>query len=232
MGAQAFGIWPRCRTQCKIISATLPDWSIMDEVAHLDNSAILPEDDTNVVSQLEEMVQEVAAVAFHVKVLSWSYEQLLQGDQLQFRATVSFTLDVPHHFFGAWQTSKKKAQTHTARRVRHYLMCGWEDQDDPVRSLPAVLGDCDLKTFTQWKLETRSEGLEDRFRATVTLHIHGVPHHFCGSWCSGADVARHDTTDRVFWYFGKNQGAFHAPRTTTPERIRAQATKFESHSIV
>eukprot|EP00450_Noctiluca_scintillans_P008039 CAMPEP_0194490758 /NCGR_PEP_ID=MMETSP0253-20130528/9860_1 /TAXON_ID=2966 /ORGANISM="Noctiluca scintillans" /LENGTH=235 /DNA_ID=CAMNT_0039331419 /DNA_START=31 /DNA_END=735 /DNA_ORIENTATION=+ len=203
----------------------------MDEVALVDNSLTSPECDTNAVSHLHEIVQRFAAVSPHVKVLSWSYEQLLKNDQLQFRATVSFTLDVPHHFFGGWQTSKKKAQRHTAERVQHYLMSSSEVHDAMLRSLPAVLGDLDHNSCTQWELETRSAGLEDGFRATVAFHLHGVPHHFCGSWSSSADAARRDTTDRVLWYFGKNQGAFEAPKmpkdVAIPAHIKDQATNSE-----
>lgn len=167
--------------------------------------------DTQAVSQLQEFVQSFASVSPHVKVLKWTYEQSFQDDKLQFRATVSFTLGVPHHFLGWWQTSKKKAQRYTAECVRHFLTSRWENDTAAASALSSVLRELDTAT---WKIDTSFEGAEDAFRATLTIRLQGLTHHFCGSWCASAKVARRDTADRVLWYFGKDMGAFVSPKCT------------------
>lgn len=77
----------------------------------------------NAVSALQELIQSCSSFSPHTKILTWTFDQQLEkGNSLEFRATVSFVLgDVPHHFCGGWQTSKKKAQRDTADRVTHYL---------------------------------------------------------------------------------------------------------------
>lgn len=77
----------------------------------------------NAVSALQELIQSCSSFSPHTKILTWTFEQQLeQGNSLEFRATVSFVLgDVPHHFCGGWQSSKKKAQRDTAERVTRYL---------------------------------------------------------------------------------------------------------------
>lgn len=77
----------------------------------------------NVVSLLQEYIQSCSSFSPHTKILTWSFEQQLEGTtSLQFRATVSFIFGgVPHFFTGGWQSSKKKAQRDTAERVRSYL---------------------------------------------------------------------------------------------------------------
>lgn len=76
----------------------------------------------NAVSLLQEHIQSRSSFSPHAKILTWSHEQRMENQTtLQFRATASFIFaDVPHHFCGGWQTSKKKAQRDTAERALYY----------------------------------------------------------------------------------------------------------------
>jgi len=83
------------------------------------------------VSLLQEYVQSCTSFSPHKKILTWSFDQQLENDTtLQFRATLSFMFNnIPHHFCGGWQSSKKKAQRDTAERVRHYLARTFEQPE-------------------------------------------------------------------------------------------------------
>lgn len=91
------------------------------------------------VSLLQEYVQRCSAFSPHTKILTWSFEQQLDGDtSLQFRATVCFCFgDVPHYFSGGWQTSKKKSQRDAAERVYHYLSRRFEEAPRPLSEEPS-----------------------------------------------------------------------------------------------
>jgi hypothetical protein len=166
----------------------------------------------NAVSALQEIIQSCCSFSPHTKILTWAFEQQLSQGTLEFRATVSFVLqDVPHHFGGGWQTSKKKAQRDAAERVTHYLqhlrepIPVTEPQTHPSKvvmgseKLPQDVFEELQAVFTgssfegepalEWKLEDRGlnsnvEGVHE-FRAIVSFHINEVPHHFSGGWCSG-----------------------------------------------
>mmetsp|Transcript_10234 Transcript_10234/g.30404 ORF Transcript_10234/g.30404 Transcript_10234/m.30404 type:complete len:375 (+) Transcript_10234:140-1264(+) len=82
---------------------------------------------TNAVSKLQEFIQSCSSSAPHKKILTWTFDEDTDVG-LQFRATVSFVFNnVPHHFCGGWQPSKKKSQRDTAERVRRYLSRGLRD---------------------------------------------------------------------------------------------------------
>lgn len=181
--------------------------------AHLDDDA---DGKDNAVSALQELIQSSASVSPNTRVLTWDFEQQFgKGNSLEFRATVSFVLgDVPHHFSGFWQTSKKKAQRDAAERVTHYLQQSGTRSSSRSRTLPshAALGGASLpaevlrrlhaarngifregEPILDWKLEEREvpDSSSDRreFRATLTFSIYDVPHHFSGDWCSGSNAA-------------------------------------------
>eukprot|EP00747_Dinoflagellata_sp_TGD_P184025 gnl/TRDRNA2_/TRDRNA2_39331_c0_seq1.p1 gnl/TRDRNA2_/TRDRNA2_39331_c0~~gnl/TRDRNA2_/TRDRNA2_39331_c0_seq1.p1 ORF type:complete len:357 (-),score=69.67 gnl/TRDRNA2_/TRDRNA2_39331_c0_seq1:182-1252(-) len=192
--------------------------------------------ETNAVSLLQEYIQGCSSFSPHTKILSWNFDQQLEGEHtLQFRATVSFVFnDVPHHFAGGWQTSKKKAQRDTAERVRHYLAKRNNAKPEPTsvqavnhsRLPDDVLGELKAANMGEqlcgaasdavldWKIADRiaAESGVIEYRATVTFAVHGVPHHFGGAWCSsqegGAIAAKQDTADRVLWYFGQSEDDF------------------------
>eukprot|EP00929_Paragymnodinium_shiwhaense_P078692 TRINITY_DN40807_c0_g2_i1.p1 TRINITY_DN40807_c0_g2~~TRINITY_DN40807_c0_g2_i1.p1 ORF type:complete len:474 (-),score=149.18 TRINITY_DN40807_c0_g2_i1:84-1505(-) len=88
-------------------------------------------EEANAVSKLQEHIQGCSSFTPHQKILTWACEhQLDNGNSLQFRESVSFAFgDVPHHFAGGWQSSKKKAQRDTAQRILHYLNRQWEEPD-------------------------------------------------------------------------------------------------------
>jgi len=193
-------------------------------------------DAANSVSLLQEYIQRCSAFSPHKKILTWGFEQeienSLQSRCLRFRATVAFVFnDVPHHFSGSWQTSKKKAQRDTAERVRRSFARTFESANEggilkfPIA--PSMLPQDLLQEFctatsagcetsdanhVQWKLERVQEGGE-RFRATVTFCIRGCHHGFRGGWSNSASSARRDTAERVLWYFGQAEEAFIAPST-------------------
>lgn len=192
----------------------------------------------NAVSLLQEYIQSCSSFSPHTKILTWSFEQQLENDtSLQFRATVSFVFgDVPHHFSGGWQTSKKKAQRDTAERVRHFLTRRLEQRHggedvahaaiDP-KTMPAGVvqeleGLCEdaperpvVSGLVEWEVEEgapadQEEPVGAQYRATMTFHIQSVPHCFAGAWAFTADAARRDTAERVLWYFGKGKEVFAA----------------------
>lgn len=58
-----------------------------------------------------------------------------------------------------------------------------------------------------WSFEERdetpgsSEQEKKNTKATVSFMLAGVPHHFCGAWCTSKDGAQSDVAERVLWYF-------------------------------
>jgi hypothetical protein len=173
--------------------------------------------------------------------LTWSFEQQLEkGNCLEFRATVSFVLgDVPHHFCGGWQTSKKKAQRDGAERVTSYFEKQKEAlsapssqavpchaavepeflPEDVFKEMQAMLKgepSCEGESQLEWKSEERMASESKEFRFVVTFYIHEVPHHFAGGWCSAdsldaaASAAKRDAVERVLWYFGHSEENFAA----------------------
>jgi len=212
-------------------------------------------DAANSVSLLQEYIQRCSSFSPRKRILTWSFEQetenLLQSRCLRFRATVSFFFnDVPHHFSGSWQTSKKKAQRDTAERVRRSIARTFDNPNEgSIRKCPIapnMLPEDMLQELCatreghessdarhmQWKLEKAQEGGE-RFRATVTFCIRGCPHCFRGGWSKSASAARRDTAERVLWYFGKTEEIFVVPDTAAEQDISASPrilTCFNSQS--
>eukprot|EP00930_Biecheleria_cincta_P013699 TRINITY_DN12091_c0_g1_i1.p1 TRINITY_DN12091_c0_g1~~TRINITY_DN12091_c0_g1_i1.p1 ORF type:complete len:359 (+),score=66.36 TRINITY_DN12091_c0_g1_i1:82-1158(+) len=187
----------------------------------------------NAVSMLQEYIQSCSDFAPHSRILTWNFEQQLQEDSLlHFRATVSFVFgQVPHHFSGNWQSSKKKAQRDAAERVRRYLAKRTDTArpegvppqppkpkkpvlPEPVyeelRQLQGRSEKAGRSDFLEWEIEERPS--EDasagrlEFRLVVMFHMHGLPHHFAGGWCSSSESAMADGVSRVLWYFGLEKG--------------------------
>lgn len=181
----------------------------------------------NAVSALQELIQSCSSFSPHTKILTWSFEQQLEkSNALEFRATVSFVLgDVPHHFCGGWQTSKKKAQRDAAERVTHYLHHARSNSqphaaldaeflpDDVLQEMMSVYDGTPFEgdPVLEWKMEDRPTDDTSEFKAILTFYVHDVPHHFAGGWCSGenmvaaSNAARRDTVERVLWYFGRSE---------------------------
>lgn len=186
----------------------------------------------NAVSALQELIQSCSSFSPHTKILTWSFEQQLEkSNALEFRATVSFVLgDVPHHFCGGWQTSKKKAQRDAAERVTHYLQNARSSSlpshaaldpeflpEDVLQEMESIYDGTPFEgePALEWKMED-SAGDTMSYRAILTVDVHDVPHHFAGGWCSGenmvaaSNAARRDTIERVLWYFGRSDENFAA----------------------
>eukprot|EP00927_Polykrikos_kofoidii_P072775 TRINITY_DN68868_c0_g1_i1.p1 TRINITY_DN68868_c0_g1~~TRINITY_DN68868_c0_g1_i1.p1 ORF type:complete len:436 (-),score=73.61 TRINITY_DN68868_c0_g1_i1:111-1337(-) len=102
------------------------------------------DDEVNSVSLLQEYIQGCSAFAPQRKILTWNFDEQLENEtKLQFRANVVCHIgDVPHHFVGGWQTSKKKAQKDAADRVRCFLGRRYESPPAPhdTLSLPNIHG--------------------------------------------------------------------------------------------
>lgn len=146
----------------------------------------------NAVSLLQELIQRRSSFSAHTKILTWNFEQQLDNDNaLQFRAVVSFLFnDVPHHFCGGWQTSKKKAQRDTAERVRHYLDQRFEpsqgggDDVAPPSAAHAAIDPCSLPDDVLRELQSiegsagsarHSDG-DDSFGDPLEWQIEERPH--------------------------------------------------------
>lgn len=187
-------------------------------------------DPTNSVSLLQEYIQSRSSFSVHSKILTWSFEQQLENDNtLQFKATVSCTFsDVPHHFCGDWQSSKKKAQRDAAERVRRFLRkrrsytaqnglppAGIEADalsDMVTEELIALRshGDLELHGRVASSVGAQIEEISEScgYRVLLSFPVQGVPHQFAGSWFSSKQEATCDTAERVLWYFGKGKEAF------------------------
>eukprot|EP00931_Biecheleriopsis_adriatica_P115692 TRINITY_DN91459_c0_g1_i1.p1 TRINITY_DN91459_c0_g1~~TRINITY_DN91459_c0_g1_i1.p1 ORF type:complete len:380 (-),score=84.73 TRINITY_DN91459_c0_g1_i1:233-1372(-) len=75
-----------------------------------------------------------------------------------------------------------------------------------------------LREVPQENREGRREGLEweveeriaqiggTEYRTILLCHVHSVPHHFAGAWCSSVAAANCDVAVRVLWYFGLANG--------------------------
>mmetsp|Transcript_66674 Transcript_66674/g.210905 ORF Transcript_66674/g.210905 Transcript_66674/m.210905 type:complete len:383 (+) Transcript_66674:24-1172(+) len=167
-------------------------------------------------------------------------QQLEEDTTLRFCATVSFAFGghVLHSFCGSWQSSKKKAQRDTAERVRRYLLRRlqrvgdrgaahaaidpanlpeevvrdlWEACDDRASCGTCASGAATaLGRGSEWRFEDRGPKWQERFRAILTFHARGMPHHFAGSWCPSEGAARRDAAERVLWYFGRSSEVFAA----------------------
>lgn len=186
----------------------------------------------NAVSMLQEYIQSCSDFAPHSRILTWNFDQQLQEDSLlHFRATVSFVFgQVPHHFSGNWQSSKKKAQRDAAERVRRYLAKRSDTarpevvQQTPKPKKPVLpepvyqeLGQLQGRAeragrsdFLEWEIEERlredASTSRQQFRLVLAFHMHGLPHHFAGGWCSSSREAVTDGVSRVLWYFGLEKG--------------------------
>lgn len=198
----------------------------------------------NAVSALQELIQSASSFSPHTKILTWGFEQQLEKGTLEFRATVSFVLaDVPHHFCGGWQTSKKKAQRDAAERVTQYLQHSGRQRQayqqgtppshtsmgegslpsEALQELKAVLNDTPFEgdPYCEWKIEDQAGSDGTEYRATVSFYINEVPHHFCGAWTSdsnpvaGLKAAKQDCVERVLWYFGEGEENFGLPEGST-----------------
>lgn len=206
--------------------------SLAGQVASLESQADPGDGSINAVSMLQEYIQSCSDFAPHSRILTWNFDQQLQEDSLlHFRASVSFVFgQVPHHFSGNWQSSKKKAQRDAAERVRRYLAKRTDAaKPEGVPQVPKpkkpILPDGVHKELGQlqdraenaghsdvleWEIEERrSEEASTgslEFRLVLTFHMHGLPHNFAGGWCSSSKVAKADGVSRVLWYFGLEKG--------------------------
>jgi len=181
------------------------------------------------ISQLQEFVQSdwLHPVPSHRPILHWSFDTRMgHAMVLEFRATVSFTLEgVLHHSAGSWQTAKKSAQRDAAQRVLWLAMDQWSKYSSEggarktfnemnlngeanverileymVARLPRVPGAPNRQQkLVTWRFGADKEDSKS-FQAVAEFDIFGVRHTFPGGFSRSKADAKEDCARRILWY--------------------------------
>eukprot|EP00397_Hematodinium_sp_SG-2012_P053329 GEMP01063598.1.p1 GENE.GEMP01063598.1~~GEMP01063598.1.p1 ORF type:complete len:333 (+),score=54.06 GEMP01063598.1:68-1066(+) len=155
------------------------------------------------------------------RILHWSFDQQMEDRiTLQFKATVSFSLDnVPHHVEGNWQTSKKKSQRDAAERALFHF-----ETLDEVYVPPSNEGPIATLAKSDPNANYTVEELDGLHRTTVQVMISSTPHYFRGAWQPTSEQSNEDVAMRTLAYLRVSP---YRDEFEAPEVEATQQTSFD-----